>query len=87
MIMIVSIAFSRGQVITTFSSSVWPMYVNTLCPARSQMQVAEGASSALRSLYGTRYTSGPGATTICKSSVDTLTHNERPRPSFVHHPA
>uniref|UniRef100_A0A3B3ZHD3 Carboxypeptidase B n=2 Tax=Periophthalmus magnuspinnatus TaxID=409849 RepID=A0A3B3ZHD3_9GOBI len=28
------------------------------------MKVAEGASSALRSLYGTRYTSGPGATTI-----------------------
>ncbi|XP_075906569.1 carboxypeptidase B [Nelusetta ayraudi] len=28
------------------------------------LQVAEGASSALRSLYGTRYTSGPGATTI-----------------------
>ncbi|CAJ1082009.1 carboxypeptidase B [Xyrichtys novacula] len=28
------------------------------------MEVAEGASSALRSLYGTRYTSGPGATTI-----------------------
>lgn len=32
-----------------------------------QMKVAEGASAALRSLYGTRYTSGPGATTICKS--------------------
>lgn len=29
--------------------------------------VAEGAAAALRSLYGTRYTSGPGATTICKS--------------------
>nr|XP_046227460.1 carboxypeptidase B [Scatophagus argus] len=28
------------------------------------MKVAEGASAALRSLYGTRYTSGPGATTI-----------------------
>ncbi|CAN9506327.1 unnamed protein product [Ophioblennius macclurei] len=28
------------------------------------MQLATGASSALRSLYGTRYTSGPGATTI-----------------------
>uniref|UniRef100_A0A8C5I152 Carboxypeptidase B n=1 Tax=Gouania willdenowi TaxID=441366 RepID=A0A8C5I152_GOUWI len=28
------------------------------------MQVAQGASAALRSLYGTRYTSGPGATTI-----------------------
>ncbi|XP_008301265.1 carboxypeptidase B [Stegastes partitus] len=28
------------------------------------MSIAEGASSALRSLYGTRYTSGPGATTI-----------------------
>ncbi|XP_041817150.1 carboxypeptidase B [Chelmon rostratus] len=28
------------------------------------MKVAEGASTALRSLYGTRYTSGPGATTI-----------------------
>ncbi|XP_058499173.1 carboxypeptidase B [Solea solea] len=28
------------------------------------MRVAEGASAALRSLYGTRYTSGPGATTI-----------------------
>ncbi|XP_047193887.1 carboxypeptidase B [Hippoglossus stenolepis] len=28
------------------------------------MEVAEGASAALRSLYGTRYTSGPGATTI-----------------------
>uniref|UniRef100_UPI0037E78C87 carboxypeptidase B n=1 Tax=Semicossyphus pulcher TaxID=241346 RepID=UPI0037E78C87 len=28
------------------------------------MKVAQGASSALRSLYGTRYTSGPGATTI-----------------------
>lgn len=32
-----------------------------------QLKVAEGASAALRSLYGTRYTSGPGATTICKS--------------------
>ncbi len=30
------------------------------------MAVAEGASAALRSLYGTRYTSGPGAATICK---------------------
>ncbi|XP_061568921.1 carboxypeptidase B [Cololabis saira] len=28
------------------------------------LKVAEGASAALRSLYGTRYTSGPGATTI-----------------------
>uniref|UniRef100_A0A3Q1EQQ4 Carboxypeptidase B n=1 Tax=Acanthochromis polyacanthus TaxID=80966 RepID=A0A3Q1EQQ4_9TELE len=28
------------------------------------MSIAEGASSALRSLYGTRYTSGPGAATI-----------------------
>ncbi|KAJ4925426.1 hypothetical protein JOQ06_018157 [Pogonophryne albipinna] len=28
------------------------------------MKVAEGASAALRSLYGTRYTSGPAATTI-----------------------
>ncbi|XP_071383660.1 carboxypeptidase B isoform X1 [Centroberyx affinis] len=28
------------------------------------MKVAEGASAALRSLYGTRYTSGPGAATI-----------------------
>ncbi|KAG7487497.1 hypothetical protein MATL_G00024180 [Megalops atlanticus] len=28
------------------------------------MSVAEGAAKALRSLYGTRYTSGPGATTI-----------------------
>uniref|UniRef100_A0A3Q3WGA6 Carboxypeptidase B n=1 Tax=Mola mola TaxID=94237 RepID=A0A3Q3WGA6_MOLML len=28
------------------------------------MKVAQGASAALRSLYGTRYTSGPGATTI-----------------------
>lgn len=35
--------------------------------------MAEGASSALRSLYGTRYTSGPGATTICESSSDTHT--------------
>uniref|UniRef100_A0A3Q0SR90 Carboxypeptidase B n=1 Tax=Amphilophus citrinellus TaxID=61819 RepID=A0A3Q0SR90_AMPCI len=30
----------------------------------SQHHVAEGASAALRSLYGTRYTSGPGASTI-----------------------
>uniref|UniRef100_A0A667YU23 Carboxypeptidase B n=1 Tax=Myripristis murdjan TaxID=586833 RepID=A0A667YU23_9TELE len=28
------------------------------------LKVAEGASAALRSLYGTRYTSGPGAATI-----------------------
>ncbi|KAJ8376021.1 hypothetical protein SKAU_G00066010, partial [Synaphobranchus kaupii] len=28
------------------------------------LQVAEGAAKALRSLYGTRYTSGPGAATI-----------------------
>uniref|UniRef100_A0A4W4GMM1 Peptidase M14 domain-containing protein n=2 Tax=Electrophorus electricus TaxID=8005 RepID=A0A4W4GMM1_ELEEL len=28
------------------------------------LQVAEGAAETLRSLYGTRYTSGPGATTI-----------------------
>ncbi|GAA6070491.1 carboxypeptidase B [Tachysurus ichikawai] len=28
------------------------------------MSVAVSASEALRSLYGTRYTSGPGATTI-----------------------
>ncbi|KAG8009496.1 Carboxypeptidase B [Nibea albiflora] len=28
------------------------------------LKVAQGASAALRSLYGTRYTSGPGATTI-----------------------
>lgn len=33
------------------------------------MKVAEGASASLRSLYGTRYTSGPGATTICESTI------------------
>lgn len=33
------------------------------------MKVAVGASDALRSLYGTKYTSGPGATTICKYST------------------
>ncbi|XP_034416143.1 carboxypeptidase B [Cyclopterus lumpus] len=31
---------------------------------RELLKVAEGASAALRSLYGTRYTSGPGAATI-----------------------
>ncbi|TRY58491.1 hypothetical protein DNTS_004910 [Danionella cerebrum] len=30
------------------------------------LSVAQGATSALRSLYGTKYTSGPGATTICR---------------------
>ncbi|XP_034562433.1 carboxypeptidase B [Notolabrus celidotus] len=40
-------------------------YTYSLAADHSElMKVAEGASSALRSLYGTRYTSGPGATTI-----------------------
>ncbi|XP_060920440.1 carboxypeptidase B [Labrus mixtus] len=40
-------------------------YTYALAADHSELlKVAEGASSALRSLYGTRYTSGPGATTI-----------------------
>ncbi|XP_020512301.2 carboxypeptidase B [Labrus bergylta] len=40
-------------------------YTYSLAADHSELlKVAEGASSALRSLYGTRYTSGPGATTI-----------------------
>lgn len=31
-----------------------------------QLKIAQGASAALRRLYGTRYTSGPGAATICE---------------------
>ncbi|KAG7224934.1 hypothetical protein INR49_014850 [Caranx melampygus] len=40
-------------------------YTYDLAATHSELlKVAEGASAALRSLYGTRYTSGPGATTI-----------------------
>ncbi|CAG04269.1 unnamed protein product, partial [Tetraodon nigroviridis] len=40
-------------------------YTYNLAAHHSELlKVAEGASAALRSLYGTRYTSGPGATTI-----------------------
>ncbi|XP_023263695.1 carboxypeptidase B-like [Seriola lalandi dorsalis] len=40
-------------------------YTFELAATHSELlKVAEGASAALRSLYGTRYTSGPGAATI-----------------------
>ncbi|XP_030625017.1 carboxypeptidase B [Chanos chanos] len=40
-------------------------YTYNLCKDHSELlSVAEGAASALRSLYNTRYTSGPGAATI-----------------------
>ncbi|XP_077365822.1 carboxypeptidase B [Festucalex cinctus] len=40
-------------------------YTYSLAAHHSELlKIAQGASAALRSLYGTRYTSGPGATTI-----------------------
>jgi hypothetical protein len=47
----------------SYVSSIDPLFTDLL---HGQLKVAEGASSALRGLYGTRYTSGPGAATICK---------------------